>query len=79
MQGGTSTQAPMLPHIVLRLLGAGLQGLYADLLEQPVPARMTDTLARIREVPHLLPGLRAWTHAHVRDANTIGHRSVMGL
>jgi hypothetical protein len=79
MQGGTSTHAPMLPHTVLRLLGAGLQGLYADLLDQPLPAGMTDALARIREVPHLLPGPPVWTHARVRDASTVGHRPVMGL
>ncbi len=79
MQGGTSTQAPLLPHSVLQLLGAGLQGLYADLMDQPLPAGMADALARIREVPHLLPGLPVWQHASMRDANPVGHQPVIGL
>ena len=79
MQGGTSTQAPMLPKAVLHVLGAGLQGLYDDLLAQPVPARMTDTLAQIREVPHLLPGPWIWTPARAQDTSVTGQQAVIGL
>ncbi len=79
MQGEMSTQAPMLPHAVLCLLGIGLQGLYAELLEQPLPVRMTDTLGRVREVPHLLPGLGVWTHARAIVASVKSHQSVAAL
>jgi hypothetical protein len=79
MQSRTSTHAPTLPRAVLHILGNGLKGFYADLLEQPVPAPMMDTLARSCEVPHLLPDLRGWTHTRVRDARTVGHRPVVGL
>ncbi len=79
MQGGTSTQAPMLPHAVLRLLGVGLQGLYADLLEQPLPAGTKDALSRMREVPHLLPDLLGWQQASVMDSSLVSHQPVMDL
>ncbi len=79
MPGGMSTQAPMLPHAVLRLLGVGLQGLYADLLEQPLPAGMKDALSRMREVPHLLPGLLEWQQASVIASRSVGHQPVTDL
>jgi hypothetical protein len=79
MQSRTSTDAPTLPRDVLYLLGDGLKGFYADLLDQPVPARMMDTLARTYEVPHRLPDLRVWAHARVRDTNTVGQRLVIGF
>ncbi len=79
MQGGTSTQAPMLPHAVLLLLGVALQGHYADLLEQPLPRRMKDALSRMREVPHLLPGLLEWQQASVMGSSSVSHQPVMDL
>ena len=79
MQGGTSTQAPMLPRADLRLLGAGLRGLYADLLEQPLPPTMKDALSRIREVPYLLPGLLSWQQASVMASSSVSHQPVMDL
>ncbi len=79
MQGGTSTQAPMLPRAVLRLLGAGLRCHYADLLEQPLPAGMKDALSRIREVPHLLPSLLTCQQVSASSERTVDHQPVPGL
>lgn len=79
MQIEMSTQAPMLSRAVLRLLGMGLQGLYADVLEQPLPTELRNALPGTREVPHLLPGLSIWTHACGSDATMVGHQPVMAL
>ena len=65
MQGGMSTQAPMLPRAVLRLLGAGLRGYYTNLVEQPVPPMMRNTLSRIQEEPDVRPGFMACRQASV--------------
>ncbi len=79
MQGGTSTQAPMLLRAVLHLLGAGLQGCYAGILEQPLPLIMKNALSRIREVPHLLPGLLPWQQGFASSERAVSRQSVMGL
>jgi hypothetical protein len=79
MQGGPSTQAPMLPRAALRLLGAGLQGYYADLLKEPLPAGMKDALSRIREVPQLLPSLLPCQQVSASSERTVDHQPVPGL
>ena len=79
MHGGTSMQAPMLPRADLHLLGAGLRGLYADLLGQPLPPRFKDTLSRMREVPHLIPGFLSWQQAPVSGDRPCSHQPVMDL
>ncbi len=79
MQSRTGLESPTLSRADLRLLGIGLQDLYAGLLEQPLPPRIREALARTDEEPHRLPEPMAWRHVSAAGVASASRQTVMAL